>query len=435
MQTNQSVDSRRSQSLLNANQRQKMLDKVSSIVSKRFYDTHLAGVDWPATVAKHRERIVNAGSDEEFEVSMLALLAELHRSHVGFFHESLSRSSSKMALCATYLASETADGEHWTFQDVHAGGPAALAGIRPGDVLLAVDGRSFSPPEHPLFAVESTARIKVLTTGLREETKEVVIPAPKRMRGQLPQVIPTSLVSYKRLRHDIGYVRIAMYPGRIGVEIANEISFAVQNLGDVSRLILDLRGNTGGGIGVLRAMSLLTPSRLPIGRYAGGGITQVNGAKGYHFVFDRIPAEKRGLIPLVVKAQGVMAFRKALGLSTPILIRTEGLSAMPFHGRIVILVDRHTASANEMLVAFAREHQLATIVGEATPGRVLGGNKFALSNGYWLALPVGSYQTKNGDTIEGQQIAPDVLAPFEPEQARAGKDTQLDRAIEVVSTL
>ncbi|MBB6144398.1 C-terminal processing protease CtpA/Prc [Silvibacterium bohemicum] len=412
-----------------------MLDKVTGIIGKHFYNTQLAWVHWPGAIAKHRERIVNAGSDEQFEVAMLALLAELQRSHVGFFHESLSRSSSKMALCATYLVSKPLREERWTFQDVHAGGPAALAGIRPGDVLLAVDGRPFRPPEHPLFAVKSNAKITVLAKGLREEIKDVVIPAPKRIRGQLPQVVPTSLVSYKRLPGDIGYVRIAMYPGQIGVEIANEISLAIQNVGQASRLILDLRGNTGGGIGVLRAMSLLTPSRLQVGRYAGGGMTPVNGAKGYHFVFDRIPSQKLGLIPLALKAQAMMSLRKAVGLNTPILIATEGLDAMPFHGRIVILVNRHTASANEMLVAFAREHQLATIVGEATPGRVLGGNKFALFSGYWLVLPVGSYQTAEGDGIEGLPIEPDVLVPFEPEQARAGLDTQLDRAIEVVSAM
>jgi C-terminal processing protease CtpA/Prc len=432
---NQSMNGHRSASLLNAKEREKLLENVSAIVSKHFYDVHLRTADWPTAVAKHRERIVSAATDEEFEVSMLALLAELRRSHVGFFHEGLSRSSSKMVLCATYTTSETSDGERWVFQDVHAGGPAALAGIQPGDVLLTVDGRPFRPPEHPLFSVESAVILNVLTKGLRQEAKTVAIPAAKRMRGQLPQVFPASVVSHKRLAHDTGYIRIAMYPGRIGVEVANDISLAVQNLGHVERLIMDLRGNTGGGIGVLRAMSLLTPERLPIGRYAGGPIEPANGERDYHLVFDRIPAQKRDLIPLAVKFQGVMSVRKVVGLKTPILIATEGLGVMPFHGRIVLLVDRHTASANEMLVAFAREHKLATVVGEATPGRVLGGNKFALSHGYWLALPVGSYQSKEGEPLEGQPIGPDVLAPFDPESARAGLDTQLDRAIEVVSSL
>jgi len=428
-------NSHKSRTLLTEKQREQMLHKVSSIVTKRFYDTPLDWVDWPAAVAKHRDRIVGAGSDEEFEVTMLALLAELQRSHVGFFHEGLSRSTCKMALCANYIASAAPDGERWTFQDVHPDGPAARAGIRPGDVLLSVNGRPFRPPEHPLFSVESTTMVKVLTKGLREDVKEVVIPTPKRIRGQLPQVIPNTLVSYRRLPHDTGYLRIAMYPGKIGVEIASEISFAVQKLGGVDRLILDLRGNTGGGIGVLRAMSLLTPSKLPVGRYGGGGLTSANGAEGYHFVFDKIPRRKWDLIPLGIRFEGTVLIRKAIGRKTPILITTEGLNAMPFHGRIVLLVDRHTASANEMLVAFARENRLATIVGEATPGRVLSGAKFSLSHGYWLALPVGSYRSKEGDSLEGKPIEPDVFEPFDPDSARTGIDSQLDRALEVASRL
>lgn len=105
----------------------------------------------------------------------------------------------------------------------------------------------------------------------------------------------------------------------------------------------------------------------------------------------------------------------------------------PFQGRVVLLVDRHTASANEMLIAFARENKLATIVGEATPGRVLGGNKFKMPYGYWLALPVGTYQTTTGDGIEGEPILPDVLEPFDPKLARTGRDTQLERAIQVIA--
>jgi len=432
MNFDQAQSARSAPTLLNAQEREKVLAKVSSAVGKHFYDVDLRTNHWPVAVAKHRARIVGAATDEEFEVSMQALLAELKRSHVGFFHESLSRSSSKMVLCATYMASKTSDGERWVFQDVHEGGPASLAGIHPGDVLLNVDGRDFYPPEHPLFPVEATVALNVLTMGLRQETKTVIIPAAKRIRGQLPQVMPSPVVSHKKLAHEIGYVRIATYPGKVGVEVANEISRAVQDLGGVDRMIIDLRGNTGGGIGVLRAMSLLTPGRLPIGRYVDGTMAPVNGAKGYHMVFDRIPERKRDLIPLAIKFPVVISIRKAIGLKTPILITTEGLDEMPFHGRIVLLVDRHTASANEMLVSFAREHKLATVVGEATPGRVLGGNKFALSRGYWLALPVGSYQSKDGEVLEGHPIEPDVRSPFDPDSARAGVDTQLNRAIEVV---
>jgi carboxyl-terminal processing protease len=118
-----------------------------------------------------------------------------------------------------------------------------------------------------------------------------------------------------------------------------------------------------------------------------------------------------------------------------LLLRTEGLKDQPFHSRIVLLVDRHTASASEMIVAFARENHLAHLVGESTPGRLLDGDEFKLLGGYKTALPVGAYHTARDWVLEGSPITPDVEVPFDPELAREGKDPQLERAIEVVSSL
>lgn len=56
---------------------------------------------------------------------------------------------------------------------------------------------------------------------------------------------------------------------------------------------------------------------------------------------------------------------------SPIVIEAEGLGAKKFHGRVAVLVDRHTASAAEMIVAFVRENKLAMIVGERTAGPLL----------------------------------------------------------------
>ena len=60
-------------------------------------------------------------------------------------------------------------------------------------------------------------------------------------------------------------LKIAMFPGMVGVEVANEINSAIDKLGKIDSLVIDLRGNTGGGIEALRVMSLLTPDRIPVG--------------------------------------------------------------------------------------------------------------------------------------------------------------------------
>ena len=83
------------------------------------------------------------------------------------------------------------------------------------------------------------------------------------------QFIEPTLVQSKRVAEGIGYLKVAMFPGMIGVEVANEISAAIESLGEIHGLIIDLRGNTGGGAGALRLMSLLTPEKVPVG-YAPG---------------------------------------------------------------------------------------------------------------------------------------------------------------------
>lgn len=180
---------------------------------------------------------------------------------------------------------------------------------------------------------------------------------------------------------------------------------------------------------------MLTPAQLPVGCFLSGKLVPTSTLPNQSLIFDRIPARKRGLFPLALKFVGIPLIRKALGRKSPIILMTEGGDAQGFHGRIVLLVDRHTASANEMLVAFARKNKLATIIGEATPGRVLAGSKFKMPYEYWLALPVGKYQTTDGDDIEGKPIDPDVRVIFNPELARMGRDTQLETAIEFVARL
>lgn len=422
-------------STLSEKQRIRILDKVSEVVTRKFYDPEFHQIDWLAAVGKHRKDIMAAPSDEAFEIAITKLLSELKSSHVGFYHVGLARATSKMAICATYAAFPFEDEERWVFQDVHEGGPAAKAGIKSGDILISVEGRSFCPPEHPTFSMGKTVAVKVLTSGLQEQDRMVVIPTPKRKFNQLPYIQPEPVVSHRRLNRETGYIKIAMYPGAVGVEVANSISDAVRSLDPIERLIIDLRGNTGGGIGVLRVMSLLTPKQLPVGTFLNGKLVQTSDSKNKPLVFDRIPSRKLGLLPILLRFVGLSLIRKAIGRKTPIAVMTEGSEVQSFQGRVVLLVDRHTASANEMLIAFARENKLVTIVGEATPGRVLGGNKFKMPHGYWLALPVGAYRTTRGDGIEGKSIAPDMLEPFDPEAARAGRDTQLERAIEVVSRL
>jgi MFS family permease len=69
---------------------------------------------------------------------------------------------------------------------------------------------------------------------------------------------------------------------------------------------------------------------------------------------------------------------------------------------MALLVNEHSASAAEMVAAFAKESGLATVVGTKTPGRLVATSGFKVGFGYRVALPVAAYYTWNGTNLEGQ---------------------------------
>src|SRR5262249_46152381 len=157
----------------------RILDRVATTVSRKFYDPMLNGVEWESLVEAKRDAITRSASTEEFEKEITELLKALHASHVGFFHQSVPRASSRQAIAATFCKAEPHYGTGWVFQDVHVGGPANVAGIGPGDVLLKVGNREVLPPEAPLFAMGSTSSVTVAKPDGSTTTTTVSVPMPK----------------------------------------------------------------------------------------------------------------------------------------------------------------------------------------------------------------------------------------------------------------
>src|SRR5205085_11939797 len=145
------------------------------------------------------------------------------------------------------------------------------------------------------------------------------------------------------------------------------------------RLIIDLRGNTGGGLGCLRLMGLLCAEK----RLVGYSLSRRGAERGYRPEslpkFDRIPDNKWELIPLLLR----FAFR-----DRSVALLTEGLGPHKFQGKTAILVNEHTASASEMVAAFAAENRLATIVGTKTAGRLMAASAFKVGVGDRVGVPV-----------------------------------------------
>ncbi len=408
---------------LDKGQRAAIFEKTYITVQKKYFDPKFNGKDWPSLAQASKEKILRIEEPEKFENAMHELVRQLGTSHTGFFHQAVRRVPGRLAISATFRKHETAQGLRWMFQDVHEGGPAHVAGIVPLDFLIAINQRPIVPPEQPTFPMGTASSITVEKRDGRQILINVAVPNPRSRRQ--PYAEPRS-VCFSRLEGEIGYLKATIFPGVLGIDAARELDTAVASLKDCQRLIIDLRGHLGGGLGVLRLMSYLTPGRMPIG-YT---VTRRRAERGY----DKEHLRRFGRIPSSKLAIPFLALQFA-GRDESVAIFTEGLGPQKFHGRIVLLVNEHTASAGEMVCGFGLENKLATIVGTETAGRLLGGKGFKVGHGYLVILPGAAYYTWGGKSFEGHGIVPDFKMEWSPDAVRAGHDNQLEKAIEVVKSL
>jgi C-terminal processing protease CtpA/Prc len=315
----------------------------------------------------------------------------------------------------------------WMFLDVFEDGPAYIAGIRPGDILDAVDGTAYLPPTTPYFAIGQTHRLLVSKPSAgRAKEIVIVVPKMKGARQRPPMVEPKSLI-HAKIGQGIGLLKIAHFPGAMGMRFAKALDHVVSDLKQqkCERLIVDLRGNVGGSLGFAHLASYMCPGQMAIGH----SLTPKRLREGYDpDALPRVPMPSSRLELLAILAR--FAFR-----DKSVMLLTQSLGAQPFHNRIVVLVNEWTNSAAEMVANFAAENRLAKIVGVKTRGNVLGAMNFKVGGGYWLRLPVFGWFTSKGRSIEGSGVDPDVVVEISPDALATGQDNQMTRAIEIVNGL
>src|SRR6267142_3923461 len=128
---------------------------------------NVGGVDYAAWTGRVDERtpeLLNADLSA-FEAGIRQLLTELKTSHTVFYH-SLPKELLPQHTINASLRDVLRDACHkWMFLDVFEDGPACVAGIKPGDILEAVDGTACLPPSTPYFAIGHTHTLQVGQLG------------------------------------------------------------------------------------------------------------------------------------------------------------------------------------------------------------------------------------------------------------------------------
>ncbi len=249
--------------------------------------------------------------------------------------------------------------------------PAKEAGVRPGDLITEVDGKSIVGDDADVSTAkirgeagtEVTLTIKSPRKKPREETLErrkLAIPlvAARIVRKGGPEVAHVRLAAFDKGAH-----------GQLRKQIDKRLKAGAKGI------VLDLRGNGGGALdeGILVASTFLKKGQLVV---TTRGRTQPE--------------------------QELEATGDAIDADVP----------------VVVLVDHNSASASEIVTGALRDHDRAQVVGVKTFGKGVFQQLEPLRNDGLLKLTVGSYFLPEGQNLGGNGIEPPVKARDKPRTRR-----------------
>jgi carboxyl-terminal processing protease len=240
----------------------------------------------------------------------------------------------------------------------YEGTPSFRAGIRPGDVITAVDGKPVAVDPNNATALTSSDAVAKALKGPKGTHVQVTMAREGQakplsfdlQRDEIPH--PSVDLKYE-IRDGIGYVHLTQFQETT----AQEVIDAVDSFGNLKGLVFDLRGNPGG----LLSQAVEVCDHLL--------------SKGQTIVSQRGRA---------YPDQNYVAQHGNDGKSFP----------------IVVLVNRNTASAAEIVSGALQDHDRALIVGETTFGKGLVQTVYNLSENTGLALTTYHYYTPSGRLIQ-----------------------------------
>jgi carboxyl-terminal processing protease len=274
-------------------------------------------------------------------------------------------------------------GEHLTIISPMPDSPAEKAGLKSGDEVIGVDGKDVSTVD-PSIVLQSVLGPEGTTVVLQIQRPDTSGPLDftiVRAKIEIPSI------ESKMLDNKVAYVGLYTF----GESTAKDLTAALQELlaQDPVGLILDLRNNTGGYLDTaIKVVSQFIPD---------GVVMIEKSGDGQETKYEAIPGGIATKIPLVV------------------------------------LVNGGSASASEITAGAIQDRGRGKLVGTTTYGKGSVQNWVELQDNQGaVRVTVAHWLTPNGRLIHEIGLTPDYVVDLTEEDLKAGKDPQLDKAVELI---
>ena len=402
-------------------------DSAWAAIARSYWDTLFIARQWRPVADSLRAALDPNADDDAVRAAIRAMIAVPRQSHFVLIPGSAvplapgtPESQDGPTRPGTLgLDVRTIDGAVVAWR-VDVDGPAARAGVRAGDAITHVDTvpldsarerlRAATPAGNEAADRLLTAAVKSRLGGAVGDSRRLTVVGRNGrprvltltrvpMTGRLTQFgnLPPFVVTVTRDSVPIGRRRTRRYAAVIGFSawfpaIVPELDEMLFTARDAPGLILDLRGNPGGVVGMVAGVAgHFLDSTVSLGELHGRGANL------------RFAANPR-------------------------LVDRHGTLVNTFSGPIAILVDDFTASTSEFFSSGMQAIGRARIFGGRTAGQALPALMARLPNGDVLMHVIAEHEDPIGRRVEGNGVVPDEVVPLRRSDLRAGRDAALEAA-------
>ncbi len=338
-----------------------IVDEAWQIVNREYVDGTFNRLDWQKTRMELLKR--NYNNRQEAYVAIRSTLKKLGDPYTRFMDpkqfQSLNNQTSGEMTGVGIRLEENPRTRQLVVAEAIDNSPASKAGIKTGDTLVAIDGKSTKGMnlESAISLIRGEIGKSIVLKIGRGSTSPFDVPL---IRAQIEVSSVFSAVKQEG-RLKVGYIRLSEFSSHSSSQMQKAIKDL--NRQQVNAFVLDMRGNPGG----------LLQASVEIAR-----MWLDNGT----------------IVKTVDRKGGNEDFRAIQG----------ALTQLP----MAVLVDGNSASASEILAGALKDNRRAQIVGTQTFGKALVQSVHSLSDGSGMAVTVAHYYTPNGTDIGHKGVTPDV---------------------------